>query len=210
MPIDSKPTASGARVRSAHRAALLVPLILLGIVSCAALQEIAALRTVVFALDRVDQVRLAGIRLDGRSSYSDLNVAEVARLTAAVVTKNVPLDLVVHVRAENPAENPVAARLVDFDWTLFLEDRETVSGTLSGNTPLPPGQPVDIPIAATLDLFDFFGGNARDLFELALALAGQGGASKEVRLEALPTVQTSLGPITYPGRIVLRRQVGAR
>ena len=53
-------------------------------------------------------------------------------------------------------------------------------------------------------------GSAQDLFDLALALAGQGGATKEVRLEALPTVQTSMGPIQYPSRIVIRRQVGGR
>jgi hypothetical protein len=181
-----------------------------GMIGCAALQEIAALRLVDFSLDRVDNVRLAGIRVDDRSSYSDLTAAEAAKLATAVVASDVPLDLVIHVRAENPRDNPVAARLVDLDWTLFLEDHETVSGHLAGTYLLPPGEPVDVPVGAHLDLLQFFRGSGRDLFEMALALSGQGGATKEVRLEAIPTVQTSMGPMSFPGRIVIRRQVGGR
>jgi hypothetical protein len=180
------------------------------LLGCATIQELAALRRVDFTLDRVDQVRIAGVRVDDKRSYSDLSAVETGRLAAAVLAKDIPLDLVVHVRAANPPENSVSARLVDLDWTLFLEDRETVSGRLAGTILLPPGEPVDVPIGAHLDLLEFFRGSARDLFELALSLSGQGGATKEIRLEALPTVQTSLGPIRYPGRIVIRREVGGR
>ena len=183
-------------------------LLALGLIGCATLQEIAALRRVDFSLDRVDNVRIAGVRVDDKRSYSDLTATEVAKVAAAMLADEVPLDLVVHVSAANPPENKVAARLVDLDWTLFLENRETVSGKLAGTHLLPPGETVDVPIGANLDLLKFFRGNARDLFDLALALSGRGGASKEVRLEALPTVQTSMGPIRYPERIVIRRRVG--
>jgi hypothetical protein len=58
-----------------------------------------------------------------------------------------------------------------------------------------------------LDLIRFFGSNARDLVELAAAVAGQG--NKEVALRARPTVTTPLGPITYPSEItILRQNVG--
>ena len=189
---------------------LVLMCLIAGLVGCATLREIAALRTVAFSLDRVDNVRIAGVRVDDKRSYSDLSAVETARIAAAIVTKRVPLDLVVHVRAENPRDNQVSARLVDLDWTLFLENRETVSGKLAGTHLLPPGEPVDVPIGAQLDLLEFFNGSGRDLVDLALGIAGQGGSPKEVRLEALPTIQTSLGPIRYPGRIVIRRVVGAR
>lgn len=189
---------------------LCVAIAIVAMWGCSTLQEIAALRSVAFSLDRVDNVRIAGVRVDDRRRFSDLSALEVGRIAGAVAMKSVPLDLVVHVRAENPKENSVTARLVDLDWTLFLENRETVSGRLAGTYLLPPGEPVDVPVAANLDLQEFFHGNARDLFDLALSLAGQGGATKEVRLEGIPTVQTSLGPIRYPGRIVIRREVGGR
>ncbi len=184
--------------------------VIASVTGCATLSQIAALRSVAFTLDRVDQVKVAGVRLDDKRKYSDLSVIETAQIAAAIALRKVPLDLVVHVRAENPRDNTVSARLVDLDWTLFLENTETVSGKLSGSRLLPPGEPVDIPIAAQLDLLKFFKGSGRDLVELALGIAGYGDATKEVRLEALPTIQTSMGPIRYPGRIVIRREVGGR
>ena len=180
-----------------------------GIIGCTTLQEIAALRTVQFALDRVSDARIAGVSIESGRSYTTLSAADVARLAAAVTRREVPLDMVLHISAENPAEPRVAARLIDLDWTFFVEDRETVSGKLAGTYLLPPGETVDVPIAVRLDLVDFFRGGARDLFETALAISGYGSA-KEIRLEARPTVQTSLGPIRYPGPITIRRAVGRR
>src|SRR5688572_17527889 len=113
---------------------------------CTALQQFAALRQVDFSLDRVSDVRIAGVRLEGKDSYSDLSAIEIARLGAAAVSREVPLDLVVHVQGENPASNGVEARLLELDWTLFLENRKTVSGEMNREYAFPPGETVDVPI----------------------------------------------------------------
>ncbi|MDX1646584.1 MAG: hypothetical protein R3304_05535, partial [Longimicrobiales bacterium] len=110
--------------------------------------------------------------------------------------------------ARNPEDNAVDARLVQMDWTLFLEERETVSGVLDREIVLPRGAPTSVPVDVSLNLVEFYEGNARDLFELAQALAGVGGEPKDVALEALPTVQTALGPIRYPSPIRLSTTVG--
>ena len=93
------------------------------------------------------------------------------------------------------------------DWTLFLEGRQTVSGTFNDEVALPSGQVTQVPIRMRLDLVEFFGNNLGDLIELAAALSGeQGGRSKEIRLQASPTIQTALGPIRYPGQITILQQ----
>ncbi|MEX2465685.1 MAG: hypothetical protein WD995_02170, partial [Gemmatimonadota bacterium] len=56
-----------------------------------------------------------------------------------------------------------------------------------------------------LNLVEFFDGSARELAELAMALAGVGGESAEVAIRASPVVQTALGPIRYPRPITLIR-----
>jgi len=74
---------------------------------------------------------------------------------------------------------------------------------------LPPGQPRDIPVNISLDLFDFFERSGPDLFNLALNLLGVGGEPSRVSLRAVPTVNTALGPITYPQPItIVDRRVG--
>lgn len=177
---------------------------------CQTLREIAALRRVDFALDRVTSAALAGVDLSRVRTYEDVRASDLYRITSALSQGRLPLNFTLHLLAENPAENPTQARLVELDWTLFLEGRETVSGVLQENVVLPPGQPRDIPVAIQLDLLEFFDRNARDLIDLALAVSGQGGAPKEISLQATPTISTPLGPIRYPEPItIVAREVGS-
>ena len=175
---------------------------------CATLQKFAALRSVAFSFDRVGEVRVAGVSLGPATRFSSLGVADMARLGAAIASSNVPLEFVVHVRAENPAENPVAARMVTVDWRLFIEDHETVAGTLANAITLPPGQGADVPVAVRFNLYSLANGGAQDIFETATAIAGYGTVVKTLRLELVPTIESSLGPIRYPAPVVLRRTVG--
>jgi hypothetical protein len=176
---------------------------------CATLQQLAALRDVGFSVDRLSEVRLAGIDLARVASYSSLSLGDAARLATAVSQRRLPLDFRLHLTALNPADNSVDARLVRMEWTLLLQDRETISGTFAQEVLLRRGEPTDVPIAISLDLLDFFQGSAEDLLNLALSLSGQGGEPTQVTLRATPTVDTALGPIRYPGPItIVSREIG--
>lgn len=176
---------------------------------CQTLREITALQNVEFAFDQVTDVRLADVSLDGVRSYQDLGVGGTATILSAWASGRLPLSLQVDVRAENPEENAVTARLAQLDWALLLEDRETVSGTVGEEFVLPPGQPTTIPVRAELDLLEFFEGSGPDLVELVLALSGNGGAPKQVAVRIQPTIQTALGPMRYPRPItVVNQRVG--
>jgi hypothetical protein len=176
---------------------------------CATLQQLVALRDVAFEIDRISNVRLAGVDLSNVRSYRDLGIADVGRLSVAVQRRELPMDFRLHLTATNPADNSADARLVRMDWTLLLQDRETISGVFADETLLRRGQPTDVPISMSLDLIDFFEGSAQDLVELALSLSGQGGSPKEVTLRATPSVDTSLGPISYPRPItIVSREIG--
>ena len=184
-------------------------LFLLAISACATLQQIAALRNVDFSVDHISDVRLAGIDLGRISSFRDLGVVDAGRLALGVSQSRLPLDFQLHLMAENPAGNTTDARLIRMDWTLLLQDRETLSGVFDGDVLLRPGQPTDVPIFISLNLVDFFEGSAQDLLELALSLAGQGEASMEVALRATPVIDTPLGPMRYPRPItILSREIG--
>ena len=188
---------------------LLAALALGALPSCKTLQELATLRDVRFAIDRVADVELAGVDLSRVRSYEDLSPTDVLRLGRAASRRTAPLAFTLHLAAENPPSNSVAARMVQMDWTLFLEGRETVSGVFNENVTLSPGEPTDVPISIQLDLVEFFGENLRDLVELALAVSGEGGQPKEVRLQAIPTIETPIGPIRYPQPItIVARELG--
>lgn len=185
----------------------LVGLLLL-VPGCTTLQQLAALQQVDFGVDRVSNGLLAGVEVDRIRSYDDLAVTDLARLTAAALQREMPLAFVLHLNAENPASNSVPARLVQLDWTLFIDDNETVSGVYNDERLIQPGTTTDIPIGIELDLVRFFGTNARDLIDLGLNLAGAGGSPARLSLRAQPTINTALGPITYPGTITISHTVG--
>ncbi|GAB5534222.1 MAG: hypothetical protein Rubg2KO_04710 [Rubricoccaceae bacterium] len=175
---------------------------------CTTLQQLAALRQVDFALDRLSNGLVAGVNIDRIASGGSVGLADAARIGAAAASGEVPLSFTLNVGAENPGDNPAAAQLVSLDWTLFLEDTETISGVYNDDRLIPPGETVNLPIAMELDLVRFFGRNAGDLVELVTNLAGGGGQPQMVRLDAQPTVQTSLGPIRYPGTVSIEFPVG--
>ncbi|MDZ7778810.1 MAG: LEA type 2 family protein [Gemmatimonadota bacterium] len=183
---------------------LAVPFIL-GSSGCATVQQMMAVRDVDFSFDRVAEVNLAGIDIEAVSSFSELGLSDASRLMTAVSERDLPLTLDVHLRALNPEDNAIDARLVRMDWTLLIEGRETLSGVFDDEVVLPPGEPRDVRVPVSLNLVEFFDGSARDLVELTRSLAGIGGRPAEVALRASPVVETAVGPIRYPRPLTLAR-----
>lgn len=176
---------------------------------CATLQEIANLRNVQFNIDALSGLHVAGIDVMRVKSYEDLSAMDVVRVGAAVSRNELPVEFVLDIVAANPEENGVQARMVRMDWTLFLEDVETISGVFDDEVVIPAGDTRSFPIALRLDLIQFFDRNAPDLVELALSLAGENGEAKNVKLRATPTISTAVGQIRYPEPItILSSSVG--
>ncbi|HEV8600583.1 MAG TPA: hypothetical protein VGQ69_14580 [Gemmatimonadales bacterium] len=176
---------------------------------CAALQQIAALRQVNFSLAGVQRGRLAGVDLSRVTSYNELTAVEVGRIALALAQQDLPLEFQLDVRAENPADNNVTATMLRLAWSLFLNEKETINGVIDTSLALPPGQPVNIPFQMRLNLLQFFEGPAQDLFNLAAALAGRKADPTRISLRAVPTINTPIGPISYPAPItIVSRTVG--
>ena len=174
--------------------------------SCATLQELIALQDVEFALTGVSDSRLAGVAIDSVRSFSDLSVLDATRVASAFTRGELPLETTLLVEAANPEGNN-RARLVALDWTFFIDDRETVSGVLEEAYVLPAGEPVTVPVRVGLDLLDFFDRQLEQAVELALAVAGAGPPTR-IHLEAIPSVETPIGEMTYPEPIRIEYEVG--
>ena len=171
--------------------------------SCTALKEITNLRNLVFSLDSIADVRLADVPLQNVQNYSDLGIGDIAKLGRAIVGRKIPLSFNLNIGAENPEENNVQARMVGMEWTLLLEDQETVSGMIDSELLIPAGQVGTIPLTIELELLSFFDKSAQDLVDMALSLSGAGGEPKNIKIRALPSIDTPIGPIQYPNPIMI-------
>jgi hypothetical protein len=154
--------------------------------------------------------RLAGVALGRIATYQDLSATEIGRIALALAADDLPLEFRADIRAENPAENRTTASMVRLAWTLLLDDRETIHGVLDTTWTLPPGQAVTIPLQLRLNLMEFFSGSAESLLNLAAGIAGLRADPTRITLRAVPSIDTPLGPITYPTPItIVSRTVGS-
>lgn len=176
---------------------------------CATLQQLAALRQVAFGLGAVQNGSLAGVPLAKVAAYRDLSAVDIGRLALAVARKDLPLQFTANVRADNPADNHTTATMVRLAWSLLLDEKETINGVLDSAVTIPAGQVVNIPLQMRLNLMQFFDGPAESLLNLAAGLAGFNADPTRIKLRAVPTVNTPLGPISYPEPItIVNRTVG--
>jgi len=182
--------------------------LLMAVTGCTAVREVANLRKVQFAIDRVAQPRLAGVDVSRVQSYDDLRTTDILRLGSALSDGSLPLSFTLHLDAENPSSNSVNARLTQMDWTLLLEDKETVSGRFEREVVLPPGEPKGVPFDVELDLVRFFDDNLQGLVDLATAVGGE-APPRTIKLRVQPTANTRFGPFQYPSPItVVSKDVG--
>ena len=187
---------------------LFLVLVSLTLTSCQTLREVGQLRNVDFRLDRVTNARLAGVNLSQLERPEDLGPVDLLNIGNAVRRGEVPLSFSVVIEGTNPSDNSMNARMTELDWTLLLNERETISGAFAEETVLEPGVPTDIRFPVELNLVEFFDGGARDLVNLALSLAGEGPPTN-VQFQAEPTISTPLGRMRYPEPItIVHRTVG--
>ena len=174
-----------------------------GIAGCAGLKEVIALRQVDFRYDRISNPAIAGLPLSRVMRYEDLSIVDVGRLALAIASKDVPLDITVHLEGPNPATNNTTARMIRLDWADLVDDQSVISGQLAQEYVFPPGEAKDVPVGVRFNLVDLFGSDGRVLFDTALILSGQRTTTKKVALRLTPTIDTALGPIRYPLPITL-------
>lgn len=192
---------------------LLVVLAVL-ITSCANLLDIAgslaSVQKLQFKLASVSSMRLAGVDVSRIASPSSLSIGDGLALGQAFARKSLPASFTLNVDAKNPNSGSGKSRSVpltlnDLQWRLLIDEKPTISGGLANPIDIPGiGTIAQIPLAVSMDLYSFFADKGYDgLLQLALALGGAQGSSARVKLDAMPTVGTPFGPLTYPNRVMI-------
>ena len=178
-------------------------------VSCNALQEIQRAMVNVsrcqFKIGGVSDFSLAGISLNGKSSFS---LSDGAHLLATFSQNQLPASFTLNLVARNPNDGTggtpkASATMTSFAWKLIIDSTMTINGNISSPITIPgTGQETTIPLQMQLDLVKFFGDKGyRSLLNLGLALGGMNKSASRITLRAQPTIKTDYGPITYPGEI---------
>ena len=188
--------------------------LLIGLQSCATLEQLAGalvnLQRLKFKLGAVHDFSVLGINLGGKARLQDFTATEGLRLVQGFASKRLPAEFVLNIQAVNPNDGTGGSKqtvttLTGLESRLLIDGKPTVTGNIDRAIEIPgTGQESTIGIRLGIDLFEFFGqGGYNDLLGLALAIGGKSGSSSRLSLDALPTVTTPFGPLTYPNRITI-------
>jgi len=161
-----------------------------------------------FKLGRADNFVVNSVNISNIKSVSDLSVSDGLRLTQAVANKSLPVNFTLNILVNNPnskssnsgSSSNFDAVISGIDWTLFIDEKETINGRVTTPITVPSGnQTTVIPVSIGLDLVKFFGDKSYlDIMNLALAIGGANGSSSKLKLKMRPTVSIAGFPISYP------------
>lgn len=161
-----------------------------------------------FKLDGVEPGTLAGVDLTKATRPDALNAMDAVRLAEAYARGEWPLVFDLNVAVKNPNEGEGGERtalLQALDWTLLIDDRETITGGIPEPIRIPgDGHTTTFPVRMSIDLFAYFADKGYDdVLNLALAVAGKEGTASRITLTAVPTVSIGGVPVKYPGVVTI-------
>ena len=177
--------------------------------SCGVYNSLMNLSKLKFKLGNVNNFKVAGILIDNKTKLSDFGTMDIVSLTSRVMSGDFPVSFTVNVLAQNPnnsSESNISdISLESFPWTLYINDKKTISGNISNPVKVPAIENTTaIPLEMSLDLKEFFAGDGlNELINLALNLGGAKGSPSNLKIIAEPVLGTSLGNMSYPSPITI-------
>ncbi len=177
--------------------------------SCGVYNSLMNLSKLKFKLGSVNNFKVAGITIDNKTNLSDFGTMDIVNLTSKVMTGDFPVSFTVNVLAQNSnkssGSNISDISLESFPWTLYINDKRTISGNISNPVKVPAIENTTaIPLEMSLDLKEFFAGDGlNELINLALNLGGAKGSPSNLKIIAEPVLGTSLGNMSYPNPITI-------
>lgn len=180
------------------------------VTSCKTLMSYVNVVKCDFRMESVTDTKLAGMNIQSVRSFSDLNFLQVGNLTKAYLGGNIPLELLLNIEGKNP--NTSEATMASFDWIVFIDEIQMVSGTNDQEYQIPAnGGSQIIPLKISVNLLEVLNNETKNaLLNFAFNLADASNKPTRIDLKIKPTVNVAGIPITYPGYIDLGTEFGGK
>ena len=172
-------------------------------VSCDIMNQVAETANLVrkckFSLDNVQSVSLAGINLKNINT-SSLTATNVAKLGAALLTKNLPLNMTVNVGIQNPTTKP--ASLNAMDWKVAIDNMEMATGSTNKKVSVPSKSKTAMPLSFNINTYDVFSKDGISAVKNFVSSFSQKDAtSSRVAIKAIGSQSVKLGYMTLAKQI---------
>lgn len=187
-------------------------ILLTWLTSCSVLQQTSEMKNFgkcEFRVESTENMKLAGVNLEDKSSMSDVSFTEMAKIGGAIAGGSLPLVFDLNIGVKNP--NPDLAAMNKLDWILLIDDIEMTRGVLSQRVEIPANSVSSFPVAVNFDIMNALSGKSMEaLVNFALNLAGTGVRPTRIKMKAKPTIVFGSTPVEYPGYITIREEFGSQ
>ena len=163
-------------------------------------KEFKTLSRCEFRIYSIDDISLAGIRINDQKSMNDFDFGDFAKLTTSMASGELPLKFDVNIQIRNP--NDAKAALNELEWILLIDEEEITRGDLKKRVEINPQSTKTVPVKIDLNILDVLtGGSANALINFAMNLNGQSDKASKVTLKVKPTIYIAGKAVAYTGWI---------
>ncbi len=176
------------------------------ITSCEVLDQMSQMQQLAlceFNVTGVDKVHIAGIQMDENTRKSDLGAAQIMQLTAAIFSRELPVDFDLQLNIDNPNDKPAAMNRMDYE--LFIDNKQILTGQMNQAVSVLPRSNSNVSMPIAIDLFKVLNNETQDaLVNLAFKLTGDQSNPADILLKVKPYIQVGGKTLAYPGFLDLK------
>ncbi len=179
-------------------------------VSCSTMQSlgdqlvsIANLANCEYSMKNANNISVAGVKLSDVTD-GNIKVADIAKLTSAIVNKNVPLSMDVNVDVKNPTST--AAALTAMDWIMYIDGVEMATGVNTQAYTIKQNGTTTVTLPVTTDIFKVC--NSVEAVKNLVQSFTEEGKSSQIGLKIKPSLNVAGVLIPMPDYITIQKGTG--
>lgn len=160
--------------------------------------SIANLANCEYSMKDVSNVSVAGVNLKNVTN-GNISLTDVASLTAALVKKQVPLNMDVNLNVKNPTTSN--ALLSTLDWALDVASTEFATGTTTQSYNIAANTNTTVPLGVNTDLYSLFSKEGISSLKTFASSFKNDGTSSQLGLRVRPCLSVAGQTIKAPNYI---------
>lgn len=173
--------------------------------SCSELQGMMNLATnCEYKVSSVNNYRVAGFDVKNKKSLKDFGFLDAAKITTALVTKSLPIEMTVNVGVKNAGST--SSTIQRLEWQAFVDGQSLVNGVINEAVNIPANGNGNIPFMVQADLFEVFSGESKDMIlntALTLLSGQKTGESSKLSFKIRPSYNIGGQVIQHPSFITI-------
>ena len=178
--------------------------ILTGILSD--LSSVANLANCTYDLKNVSNVYIAGVNVKNACN-GNITATDVVKLSAALLSKKVPLSMDVNVNVTNPTTQQ--ASLTAMDWICEIDGTQFANGNSNKTYNITPNNTTAVPLSVNADIYSMFSKDGIESLKKFVNSFSNDGTSSKVASKIKPSVNVAGTVVQSPKYITLEKKTGS-